>query len=525
MTAASPAFLGVRSTLRVATLSDWHVGSGNRIPGFVDATVRRDTDGLPYLPGTTLTGVLRDACLTVARALDDGTVDGVWQRWHTAVFGDEPRHFGTRRLRPATIGIGPATVTAGLRRAVARDQAHQALRAATTFVKPGVRIDPDTGRAVDDMLRFVEMARSGLPLQAAATVDLPDGEEGRRAVTALLMLGAAWCDQVGGDRRRGAGRIRLRWDDHDPVPWAGWLAGSRWVPPEPAQPSTAAIGSAHLPPAADATAHGEETATWTRVALTLTTRTPVRVTRQTVGNIVHGHDHLPGSLLLPWLSDRWGNALVRAAVAAGTLGVRHAYPEVRGRRGVPAWGAGTTDPVPAPPRGPGRERPRPVPQQAEAAGPGPLDPAAPGRRRPGGACRAGTDRGDPQRRRPRHPAPELRDRAVHGGGDPRGSPVPQRGAGARRRGGHVARRARPPVVATAGRSGSFRRSPAGRVRQGRRPGGAAGDRAAGGTAPAGGRYGVHGMGGLRHRRPRSHAALHGGAGGRGARAHRAARRR
>lgn len=71
-----PALLGERTELTVHTLGDWHVGAGHGIPGGADAVVRRDEGGLPYVPGTTLTGLLRDACLTVAVALDDGADGG-----------------------------------------------------------------------------------------------------------------------------------------------------------------------------------------------------------------------------------------------------------------------------------------------------------------------------------------------------------------------------------------------------------------------------------------------------------------
>jgi CRISPR-associated protein Csx10 len=366
-----PLLLSAPARLRVSTGSDWHVGSGGGTPGYVDAHVRRDADGLPYLPGTTLTGVLRDACLTVARALDDGVDGGAWQSWHRFLFGDDPTRAapaGGRRIQPSRIGIGPARLSAGLRAEVVADRD---LAAATTFVKPGVAIDAATGRAAETMLRFVEMARAGLPLEATVAVDLPAyADEGRRAVTALLVLGAAWCDRVGGDRRRGAGIVEIDFDGQDPAAWAAWLAESAWSPsppPGPPEHRDAHVGPAVLPGettpvgesstgeepdgeepdgetrSADA-AHGDGAlggaddsgTAWTRVELTIRTDAPVRVPDRTTGNIVHGHDHLPGSLLLPWLSDRWGTEAVRAGVADGGLVVRHAYPDLRGLRAVPA---------------------------------------------------------------------------------------------------------------------------------------------------------------------------------------------
>ncbi|ABW10824.1 protein of unknown function DUF324 [Parafrankia sp. EAN1pec] len=351
-----PAALTAESELQIRTLSDWHVGSGARIPGRVNAAVRRDDDGLPYLPGTTLTGVLRDACLTVARGLDDGARDGTWEAWHQVLFGElatEGRGRAGRWLRPAALGVGAGRLSAGLRARLIDDPA---LRRETTFVKPGVRIDPETGRATDDMLRFVEMARVGLPLTAAVHIDLPEArsmvddrspvDEMWRAVTALLVLGAAWCERVGGDRRRGAGWVVLRWAGQDPAVWAEWLSRSGWTPEEPpaTEPAAASVMSPPVPPdppdpspeARVASGSDSAAAEPVRLELRLTCVAPVRVPRQVIGNITLGHDHIPGAALLSWLSARWGDRVVRAAVASDDLLVRHAYPEIAGRRGLPA---------------------------------------------------------------------------------------------------------------------------------------------------------------------------------------------
>lgn len=341
MTGEHPALLGATLTLTAHPVSDWHVGTGLGLPGAVDALVRRDRDGLPYLPGSTLTGVLRDACRTVARALDHGT-PGPWLQWHRLVFGARPEPDDSpagRRLQSAALAIGPGRLDPPLRAVISRDSA---LAGATTFVKPGVCIDPGTGRAKDDMLRFVEMARAGLPLRAEATLELPAGllDDGAAAVTALLVLGAAWCDRIGGDRRRGGGQMTLTWDGHQAPNWARWLRESGWQPPPPTSaPPPEPLASA-MAGGRNAGASGTEQPNppgqWVRVPLTITTEQPVRVPRQTTGNLVRSHDHLPGSLLLRWLSDRLGTGQVRAAVSDDLLAVRHAYPEIAGERSMPA---------------------------------------------------------------------------------------------------------------------------------------------------------------------------------------------
>lgn len=330
MTTTPPPPLSHDTPVTIETRTDWHVGSGTGVPGMWHATVERDCDGLPYVPGTTLTGVLRDAALTVARALDDGAADGAWQRWHRYLFGDAGNREGPRNgrwLSPAAAALSGARLPAPLRHRIGRDR-H--LAEAATFTAVGVKIDPETGRAADDHLVFVERARGGLPLHATLHLDPPDADPGRTAASALLVLGAAWCESLGGQRRRGSGRVTIRLGDHDPIAWARWLAESGYQPP-PAVPSLAG----RQRPADLTASRPAVTSDWQRIDLTITLRSPVRVQRQVVGNSTFGHDHLPGSVLLAWLSQVWGAPLVREAVASESLLVRHAYPDVNGERGLP----------------------------------------------------------------------------------------------------------------------------------------------------------------------------------------------
>ena len=81
--------------------SDWHVGSGAGIPGSVDRQVLRDEEGFPYVPGKTLTGILRDAAEWIADTRDaaeqvagaQGAAEKKDQRWKKVLiglFGEQP---------------------------------------------------------------------------------------------------------------------------------------------------------------------------------------------------------------------------------------------------------------------------------------------------------------------------------------------------------------------------------------------------------------------------------------------------
>ncbi|MFM7857195.1 MAG: RAMP superfamily CRISPR-associated protein, partial [Flammeovirgaceae bacterium] len=77
-------------SLKIEMKSDWHIGSGTGIAGGIDRLVRRDKNGLPYLPAKTITGVWRDACELLAFGLDGGSEHGAWQQWVDYLFGDQP---------------------------------------------------------------------------------------------------------------------------------------------------------------------------------------------------------------------------------------------------------------------------------------------------------------------------------------------------------------------------------------------------------------------------------------------------
>ncbi|WP_207386595.1 RAMP superfamily CRISPR-associated protein, partial [Protofrankia symbiont of Coriaria ruscifolia] len=216
--------------------SDWHCGTGLGIPGGIDKLVNTDHDGLPFVPGKTLTGVWRDACELAAAALDGSTSStgpaGGWHAWVEFLFGSQPVLSAAGsptgdKPRPAALSVRPARYPAALAAALRSDEQRR-LRDATTFVRPGVKIDPSTGRAADKFLRFEQMARCGVQLTASATLadwsaphpggEDPGGEnpdddglddDGRRAAAALLLLGARLVESIGGKRRRGAGRCRL----------------------------------------------------------------------------------------------------------------------------------------------------------------------------------------------------------------------------------------------------------------------------------------------------------------------------
>ncbi len=309
--------------VRVHMLSDWIVGTGEGRVGDVDATVRRDAGGLPFVPAKTLTGVWRDACEQVAGWLDGG--DGTsWQAWVDWIFGSQPDRpsdltaTAHRGPAPAALALSPARLPAAVRGAC-RDR--PALQAAAVFLRPGVAIDDQTGVARDDMLRLEERARPAV-LEALAEFKIHDPAAPEpaglpRPAELLLRAGAAAVDSLGGKRNRGAGRCWLL------LPGITGPVGPAVLTPVPATPRPPDDRLAELAsdldfldspgppprrtekmprlvlPAAEGTradAHPKPARQTLRI--TFEVITPVIAQARVLGNVVLGRDSIPGSLLL-----------------------------------------------------------------------------------------------------------------------------------------------------------------------------------------------------------------------------------
>lgn len=328
-------------TATLTMLSDWHIGSGAGRPGDVDRLVLRDQDGFPYVPAKTLTGIWRDACEQVALGLDNGE-EGVWSEWVNYLFGDQPAIPLPRATetapRHAALSVRSANVSDPLKRVLKREPI---LQNTLAFVKPGISIDPNTGSARENFLRFEEMVRGGTVLQASCELNLAELEnsEEQRAVYALLVAGTRLVERIGGKRRRGAGQCKLEVEPNI-KPWIDWLAQhAEHSPLPPSLPESGFTLDTQETPAITSDN------TWFCLKLILTTQSPLTLAARTVGNVVETLDYIPGTYLLRIIIKKlsalgmdW-NAL-NQAVAQADLLVTNATIAIQEQAGHPtplAW--------------------------------------------------------------------------------------------------------------------------------------------------------------------------------------------
>lgn len=328
---------GVPFPVAVCFASDWMCATGTARHGAVDREILRDAQDFPMVGGKTLMAVLRDAAETVAAGLDSGGPP-VWGQWVEALFGNQPAQQDSRSVtsaapRPAALVARPLRLSAAVRAAVlAREDARLVIAALVTR-RPGVRIDPETGVATDDMFRVEERSRAGLTVTADWTIRFGEGPHDGPVpwpAELLLLAAARLVTEIGGKRRRGAGRCIV----HIGVP--GTTARQRLntlldrddrpePPPEVESPGRPA-------PSLGAARHGE--VLQLRHELRITALTPLIVIREVRGNAVLTEPSVPGTMLLPLVHRALG-ARAGELISAARVVVTDATPQLNEQRGVP----------------------------------------------------------------------------------------------------------------------------------------------------------------------------------------------
>lgn len=180
--------------IRLTPLDPWHAGSGEGRGATIDATPVRTPDGLPYLPGKSLRGVLRDALrqAEAAERVEAGTVE--------RLFGSEPDAGWASGRREGVLRVSNATADREVVAWLASQPDRPAL-AATLFRTLGsTAIDEERGTAARGTLRVVEVAH---PLPLEADIHGPDEDAWPRAISEALR----WVRGIGAHRHRGLGRV------------------------------------------------------------------------------------------------------------------------------------------------------------------------------------------------------------------------------------------------------------------------------------------------------------------------------
>ncbi len=313
----------MRIAIRLQLLAPWRVSSGEGGGAFVDSLVRKDPAGLPFVPGSTLRGLTRDALRILTQLLGIETCAGsLEQRDGGAgtLCGIRPRRQGSGLPCPLCALIGspfiepevawqPARLDRGAEpkgTAPERDVAPERL----IRVRPRTSIDDQRGRAADERLFSQEEAAASFCLRS----EIELGRGLARREIALLVGALRFVRELGGGRRRGLGACRIQIEEAALEPaFASWQDAVRYLgnvtgeetPGEPPGGEEPEREAQRVP----AVSLGSSSGGTTRL------RIDAKVVGEVVlggrpesGHLVTGNPYVPGSTVRGALATRWRDA-------------------------------------------------------------------------------------------------------------------------------------------------------------------------------------------------------------------------
>ncbi|WP_332403415.1 RAMP superfamily CRISPR-associated protein [Vibrio metschnikovii] len=175
--------------------SDWHIGCGKEAGAYADALCLKDNDGLPYIPGKSCKGLLKEAFLLATHAgwLEASKV----AQW----FGQESKD---GQYQQGMLQITSAQLSAKERHYIVSTNTSKHL----FRVLQSTAIDAQTGTAKATSLRSIEVA---VPMRLTAQISLntthPDYQKQTSSdFFSLLPDVATLITELGGKRHRGLGK-------------------------------------------------------------------------------------------------------------------------------------------------------------------------------------------------------------------------------------------------------------------------------------------------------------------------------
>ena len=351
MTTDSPTTsLTASGHVTIVFTSDWGVSTGVGHAGRTHSTIER-SNNKPVVRGTVITGVLREQAMLAAKALDwpEEKSPKKWTNFALWLFGQDPDSEPGSTPHPRHVLFTDATPASKI-------PIHDTV---------SLSIDPKTGTARDQFLRFTERAAAGILTGTFTLIDEAGAEtpEQETIEAAHFLLGVAglMVRGIGSGRSGGDGECTVLVTNHEVEARAGQstskivaLASScaqelRTSLKKLAQSLEPEVVSA-LPAPQRSTQHQVGTIDGSaaqhsgghHMILDLTLNSPIVSYEVPFSNEIRSLDFLRGTVLLPWLhrlvsSNKRGDkeAVVTNAVTGGHLFVSDALPVISVAEGFP----------------------------------------------------------------------------------------------------------------------------------------------------------------------------------------------
>ena len=346
MTTASPTTSPTASGhVTIVFTSDWGVSTGVGQAGRTHSTIERCGDD-PVVRGTVITGVLREQAMLAAKALD-GQKDGKWTSFALWLFGQDPNSEPGSTPHPRHVLFTDATPASSI-------PVHDTV---------SLSIDPTTGTARPQFLRFTERAAAGILTGTFTLIDEAGSElsDPAKIKAARFLLGVAglMVRGIGSGRSGGDGectvlvsgdKVEARdgQSTSEIVTFASSHAQTLRTNLKSLAQSLEVVSA--LPAPQRSTQHQVGTVDGSaaqrrgghHLILDLTLNSPIVSYEVPFSNEIRSLDFLRGTVLLPWLhrlvsSNKRGEdeAVITNAVTGGHLLVSDALPVIEDIEGFP----------------------------------------------------------------------------------------------------------------------------------------------------------------------------------------------
>lgn len=345
MTTNSPTASG---HVTIVFTSDWGVSTGVGHAGRTHSTIERCGDD-PVVRGTVITGVLREQAMLAAKALDQQK-DGKWTSFALWLFGQSPDSKPGSTPHPRHVLFSDATPASKI-------PVHDTV---------SLSIDPDTGTARDQFLRFTERAAAGVLTGTFTLIDEAGAEiSNQRTIEAahfLLGVAGLMVRGIGSGRSGGDGECtvlvsgdkleaRNAQSTSEFVAFASSRAQALRTSLKRLAAELTENAANELPaPQQSGTQHqvgivygsAAQHSGGHHLVLDLTLNSPIVSYEVPFSNEIRSLDFLRGTVLLPWLhrlvsSNKRGgkDAFITNAVTGGHLLVSDALPVIKKIEGHP----------------------------------------------------------------------------------------------------------------------------------------------------------------------------------------------
>ena len=177
---------------KIEILSDWHIGSGLDGGADADAIMLKDEDKLPFIPGKTIKGLLRDSLNEII------SVGKINQQKVNEIFGweEKDKKGNVIRTHSGKIFFSNAELTEEEKKEIKADNLTEHLYRNIASTKINAK-----GIAEDKSLRVMEVCIP-LTLEAYIETDIVNADQ-------IIEKAFKWTRYLGMNRNRGLGRCKF----------------------------------------------------------------------------------------------------------------------------------------------------------------------------------------------------------------------------------------------------------------------------------------------------------------------------